>query len=176
MGVLKSIVGSFSSTFRRLSVLGYTTTKTLVKRGLGWVATVLLAVVCTVVLSQTLPAGLPYHLRNFQVEIAGVDYGVFDRIGGIERVNVAGGEQGYFEVTLERHFVAHPSLSFWAKRQRARHTRASDIVLSVQVEGNGPRYLLKYCQPLSWSVEAANTASGGYHETVVLAVQDISYR
>ena len=127
-----------------------------------------------VVLAQTLPAGLPYHLRNFQVEIAGVDYGTFDRIGGIEQVDVADGGRGYFEVTLERHFVAHPSLSFWAKRQRTRHTRATNITLWTQREGSYRRYLLKYCQPLSWTVEAANTASGGYHETVVLAVQDIS--
>ena len=152
-----------------------TTVRAMIKRALACVAIVLLATVCVVVLSQTLPAGLPHHLRNFQVEIAGVDYGVFDRIGGIEPVNVAGGGQGYFEVTLERHFVAHPSLSFWAKRQRTRYTRASDVVLSVQVDGSGQRYLLKYCQPLSWSVESANTASGGYHETVVLAVQDISH-
>ena len=137
-------------------------------------ASMLFAAICVMVLSQTLPAGLPHHLRNFQVEIEGVDYGVFDRIGGIEQVNVAGGGQGYFEVTLERHFVAHPSLSFWAKRQRTRHTQASDIALSVHTDGNAQHYLLKYCQPLSWSVEAATTASGGYHETIVLAVQAIN--
>lgn len=136
---------------------------------------VLLVAICGVVLSQTLPAGLPHRLRNFHVEIAGVDYGVFDRIGGIEQVNVSGGGQGYFEITLERHFVAHPSLSFWAKRQRASHMQGSDIALSVQEDGNVQRYLLKYCQPLSWSVEVANTVSGGYHETVVLAVQAINF-
>ena len=156
-------------------MLGNATTSAMIKRGLGCVAIVLMVTVCVVIVSQTLPAGLPHHLRNFQVEIAGVDYGVFDRIGGIEQINVAGGGPGYFEVTLERHFVAHPSLSFWAKRQRTRYTRASDIALSVQADGHAQRYLLKYCQPLSWSVEAANTASGGYHETVVLAVQDISH-
>ena len=156
-------------------MLGNATAEAMIKKALACMASVLLVVVCVIVLSQTLPAGLPHHLRNFQVEIAGVDYGVFDRIVGIEHVDVAGGGQGYFEVTLERHFVAHPSLSFWAKRQRTRHTQVSDVVLSMQVGGSGQRYLLKYCQPLSWSVEAANTASGGYHETVVLAVQDISY-
>ena len=149
--------------------------KAIAQRRLACVTLVLLVIVGGVVLSQTLPAGLPHHWRNFQVEIAGDNYGMFDRIAGIEQVDVAGGGQGYFEVTLARHFVAHPSLSFWAKRQRARYTQASEIVLSVQANGNEQRYLLKYCQPLSWSVEAANTASGGYHETVVLAVQDIVY-
>ncbi len=147
------------------------TTTAIVKRGLVCVASALLALVAVLVLARTLPAGLPQHLHDFQVEIAGVDYGVFDRVGGIARVALAGGEQSYYEVTLERHFVAHPSLSFWAERQRARHTHTSDIALVTHDRGGEQRYLLKRCQPLSWSVEAANTASGGYHETVVLAVQ-----
>lgn len=144
------------------------------KRGYSWLLVVLCAAACVLVLSHIAPAGLPQHLRNFQVEIDGVDYGVFDRVGGIERISVAGGEQGYFEVTLERHFVAHPSLSLWAKRQRARRTLVSDIELWANDAGTTQRYLLRRCQPLSWSVEATNTASGGYHETVVLAVQQIN--
>ena len=147
--------------------------KATAQKYLACITSALLAIVGGVVLSQTRPAGLPHHLRNFQVEIAGANYGVFDHIARIEPIDVAGGGQGYFEVKLARHFVAHPSLSFWAKRQHARYARAADIVLSVQGNGNAPRYLLKYSQPLSWSVEAANTASGGYHETIVLAVQDI---
>ena len=149
-------------------------TSTAIKRGCACLASVLLAIVCVLCLARTLPAGMPHHLQNFQVEIAGVDYGIFDRIGGIAQVEVAGREQGYYEVTLERHFVAHPSLSFWAKRQRTRQTQVSDIALVAHGTDGTQRYLLKYCQPLSWSVEAADTASGGYHETVVLAVQAIN--
>ena len=148
-------------------------TSTTIKRGCLCLVSLLFASVCLLLLARALPAGLPHHLHNFQVEIAGVDYGLFDRIGGIAQVDVAGREQGYYEVTLERHFVANPSLSFWAKRQRARHTQVSDIALVAHNTSGTQRYLLKYCQPLSWSVEAADTASGGYHETVVLAVQAI---
>ena len=149
-------------------------TTSVIRRSLACLASVLFVAVCALVLARTSPAGLPHHLQNFQVEIAGVDYGIFDRVGGIEQVDVAGGGQGYYEVTLERHFVAHPSLSFWAKRKHTRHTHTSDIVLMMRGTDGAQSYLLRYCQPLSWSVEAANTASGGYHETVVLAVQAIN--
>lgn len=147
-------------------------TAAIVRKSFG-AAVVLLSVVACVLLSRVSSAGLPRHLHDFRVEIAGVDYGVFDRVSGVELVSVAGGEQGYYKVTLERHFVAHPSLSFWALRQRARSAVVAEIAVVVHEDGAARRYQLRYCQPLSWSVETVNTASGGYHETVVLAVQEI---
>ena len=125
-------------------------------------------------LSRVSPAGLPVSLRDFRVEIAGIDYGIFDQVSDIEHVDVAGDGQGYYEITLRRHFVAHPSLSFWAQRQQMSHATTTHITLFADDRGTVQRYQLRYCQPLSWSVEAVNTASGGYHEMVVLAVQEIN--
>ena len=122
--------------------------------------------------SHTLPAGLPLRLTDFQVFIDGIDYGVFDRIGGLGRL--AKGIR--HRVTLERDFVAHPSLSFWAGRQLARQQMLKDIVLVVSDRsGITRRYLLRYCQPLSWSVGAVNSVFGGYHETIDLAVREVSF-
>ena len=38
------------------------------------------------------------------------------------------------------------------------------------------RFVLKFVQPLTWTVEAANPALGGFHEKIDLAVQEIAVR
>ena len=143
----------------------------MARASFGIVSLVFVFVVVCFSGSRSLPAGLPRHLTDFQVIIDGVDYGVFDRIGGFGRL--ARGRQ--HRITLERDFVAHPSLSLWAGRQLARRQMLRDIALVVPDQnGIEKRYVLRYCQPLSWSVGAVNSAFGGYHETIDLAVREVS--
>ena len=140
-------------------------------------ALILVLVGLTVVLlvSRVSPAGLPWPLvKSYQVVIDGVDYGVFDRIRGFKSL---GNTIGHYRVTLERTFVVNPSLSWWARQQLIRKQVLRDISLQVvDDDGIERRIVLRHCQPLSWSVAATVPAFlGGYHETIDLAVQEVSY-
>lgn len=136
---------------------------------------VLIGLTVVLLLSKTSPAGLPWHLlKSYQVVIDGVDYGVFDRVRGFQSF---GNTVGHYRVTLERTFVVNPSLSWWARQQLVRKQVLRDIALLVtNDDGVSRRIVLRHCQPLSWSVAATVPAFlGGYHETIDLAVQEVSY-
>lgn len=115
------------------------------------------------------------------VEIDGVNYGSFDKIEGLEQL-VEGGAQsaaspdGFKRITLKRDFVTDPSLYLWAKNIMHGRSDLKDVhVVMENRDGEElSRYVLKFCQPLSWTVEAANPALGGFHEKIDLAVQEIA--
>lgn len=149
-------------------------------RSSQWTLRILLAigVIATVVVSaRNLPAGYVVEQHNTTVEIDGIDFGSFDRINGLDdsdRIKDISGTS-YSKVTLTRDFVTDPSLYLWAKKTVTSRQGLKDIHL-VKRNDKGDeisRYVLKLCQPLSWTVEAANPALGGFHEKVDLAVQQI---
>jgi len=115
--------------------------------------------------------------RTF-VEIDGVAYGAFDNVAGLGadgQARIDFGSRSYTRVTLKRDFVTDPSLYLWAKNVSRERGGLRDVELVMENrEGEElARYVLRLAQPLSWSVEAANPATGGFHETVDLAVHDI---
>src|SRR5688500_10487007 len=130
--------------------------------------------------TQMSPAGFSSQDTRTHVEIDGVNYGSFDQVDGIEDLNSSSSEQvtpaGYKRVTLKRDFVTDPSLYLWAKNIMRGRSDLKDVHVVVENrEGEElSRYVLKFCQPLSWTVEAANPALGGFHETIDLAVQEIA--
>ncbi len=113
------------------------------------------------------------------VEIDGVGYGVFSDINHLEDLLDSKDktrEPAFTRVHLRRDFVTDPSLSLWAKE--ASHVGASlkDIRLTVKTKDGYEvaRYVLKYCKPLSWTMESADPSQGGFHEKIELAVQEIA--
>jgi hypothetical protein len=71
--------------------------------------------------------------------------------------------------------VTDPSLYLWAKNIMHGRSDLKDVhvVMETRDGQEVSRYVLKYCQPLTWTVEAANPALGGFHEKISLAVQEI---
>ncbi len=131
-------------------------------------------------LTQISPAGLSLFETTSRVEIDGVYYGVFDTIEGLtsqDAKSVSWRKQadGGFRIRFLRDFVTEPSLYLWAKNITHNRSEPKDIYVTlVNKDGDEVvRYTLKQCQPLSWTVEAANPALGGFHEIVEVAVQDI---
>lgn len=131
-----------------------------------------------VIVTKMSTAGFSARELRTHVEIDGVDYGSFDQIEGLTPT-VAGpdGREGLtHKVSFHRDFVTDPSLYLWAKNEI--HGRADIKNVQVIVEDRDgsevSRYVLKMCQPLSWTVEAANPALGGFHEKVDMAVQEIA--
>ena len=132
------------------------------------------------VAARNLPAGYYNETLKTRVQIDGVDYGVFERIAGLDSFDQEGHplaqETTYSRITLTRDFVTDPSLYLWAKNRMSRKFGPKDIQL-VTEDGEGnivETTTLKMCQPLSWTVEAANPSLGGFNETIDLAVQEIS--
>lgn len=115
------------------------------------------------------------ELRAF-VEIDGVNYGTFDTIDGLTTDDNIALSENYKKITFKRDFVTDPSLYLWAKSTMQDRSDLKDvhIVMENQDGEEVTRYVLKYCQPLSWTVEAANPALGGFHEKIDIAVQEIS--
>ncbi|NRA64697.1 MAG: hypothetical protein HRU19_09455 [Pseudobacteriovorax sp.] len=113
------------------------------------------------------------------VEIDGVNFGPFDDIDGIEQFASDGfplSSDSYATVTLEREFVTSPSLYLWVKNRMRKKTELKDIHLITENEEGDvvAHQILQLCQPLSWSVEAADPTLGGFNETVDFAVQKIT--
>ena len=111
------------------------------------------------------------------IEIDGRNYGAFDAVQDLSQVATQDLES-YKTITLQRDFVTEPSLYLWAKNTMSSKSELKDInVVVATADGEElSRYTLKYCQPLSWAVEAANPALGGFHEKIDLAVQEVSLR
>jgi hypothetical protein len=140
-------------------------------------ALVTAALVTPVIATKMSPAGFSTQDLKTHVEIDGVNYGVFDKIEGL---TVDGGAPtdgaSFHRVRFHRDFVTDPSLYLWAKNVMHGRSDLKDVQVVVENrEGEElNRYVLKLCQPLSWTVEAANPALGGFHENVDMAVQEIA--
>lgn len=139
----------------------------------------------SILLTRISTAGFTKEEVRTKVEIDGVDYGTFDRVEGLSDLNsmkdlgagaISGSPQTFRKITLTRDFVTDPSLYLWAKNMMHGRSDLKDVHVVMQNrEGEEiSRYVLRFCQPLSWSVEAANPALGGFHEKIDLAVQEIS--
>lgn len=145
------------------------------------------AVLIYLAASPELPAGFSRQTFKTRVEIDGVDFGSFDGVAGIEWSQAtvpqdgpagisAVDEDGFVRrVTLQRDFVTDPSLYLWAKNTMQDRSGLKDIQLVMENSDGDEvaRYLLRSCQPVSWSVEAAALSTGGFHEIVELAVQGV---
>ena len=133
------------------------------------------ALVC-MVLSPELPAGFSRKAARAHVEIDGTDYGAFEGILGVDDESGTSSSSGQVRrVVLQRDFVTDPSLYLWAKNTMKERSGLKDVnVIMENRDGDEvARYVLKSCQPVSWSVEAAALSSGGFHERIELAVQGV---
>ena len=145
------------------------------------------ALVLPVVIAKMSAAGFSRHDAQTHIEIDGVNFGVFDRIEGLSEADLAVKDtsksqekqrtpKAYRRITLKRDFVTDPSLYLWAKNIMHGRSDLKDVHVVVENrEGKElSRYVLRFCQPLSWTVEAANPALGGFHEKIDFAVQEIA--
>ena len=110
------------------------------------------------------------------VEIDGVNFGRFDLVEGMDSLVSFERSDAQATVTLGRDFITAPSLYLWARNAVSDRIGLRDIKL-VEKNQDGElvrSYTLKLCQPISWTVETAAPGAGGFHETVKLAVQNIS--
>jgi hypothetical protein len=139
--------------------------------------------VTPVAITKMSTAGFTAQELRAHVEIDGVDYGEFDHIEGLSQFRPeASPETGaeapasFTKVSFKRDFVTDPSLYLWAKNTMHGRTDLHDVhvVLKSRDGEEISHYVLRDCQPLSWTVEAANPALGGFHEKIDLAVQEIS--
>ena len=141
----------------------------------------LAAVVTPIAITKISTAGFSSRDLKLHVEIDGVNFGSFDRVEGLTTNSPSGprsGEpDGFRRVTFRRDFVTDPSLYLWAKNISRGRSDLKDVHVVVENPAGEAvsRYVLKMCQPLSWSVEAANPALGGFHETIDMAVQEIAF-
>jgi len=135
------------------------------------------ALIVPVVAAKMSPAGFSSQDLRTHVEIDGVNYGAFDHIDGLTPdANRAADGASFHKVTFRRDFVTDPSLYLWAKNVMHGRTDLKDVQVVVSTRDGQElnRYVLKMCQPLSWTVEAANPALGGFHEKIDMAVQEIA--
>lgn len=136
-----------------------------------------LALILPFYIAKKSTAGLEHRQLRAYVEIDGVNYGTFDAIEGLLDNNAdIELNQSYKKISFKRDFVTDPSLYLWAKSTMQDRSDLKDVhvVMENQDGEEITRYVLKYCQPLSWTVEAANPALGGFHEKIDIAVQEIS--
>jgi hypothetical protein len=126
--------------------------------------------------SPELPAGFSRQAFRTHVEIDGATFGAFDGVIGIDDEVTGLANSGQVRrIVLQRDFVTDPSLYLWAKNTIEGTFRAQGHP-HRDGERDGDeiaRYVLKSCQPVSWSVEAAALSSGGFHERIELAVQGV---
>lgn len=137
--------------------------------------------VAPVIITKMSTAGYSEQDLRTYIEIDGVNYGSFDQIDDLKdqaKNNKFANNETFRRITLKRDFVTDPSLYLWAKNMMRSRADLKDINVVVESRDGEElsRYVLKYCQPLSWTVEAANPALGGFHEKIDLAVQEISVR
>lgn len=136
-----------------------------------------LALIVPLYVAKKSTAGLASRELRAYVEIDGVNYGTFDSIDGLlDNNSEIEMNQSYKKISFKRDFVTDPSLYLWAKSTMQDRSDLKDVhvVMENQDGEEITRYVLKYCQPLSWTVEAANPALGGFHEKIDIAVQEIS--
>ena len=135
------------------------------------------ALIVPVIVAKMSPAGFSSQDLRTHVEIDGVNYGAFDKVDGLSDLPAADGKvQSFHKVSFRRDFVTDPSLYLWAKNVMHGRTDLKDVHVVVENRAGEElsRYVLKFCQPLSWTVESANPALGGFHEKIDIAVQEIA--
>jgi len=125
----------------------------------------------SLVSTSRLPASFTNAVTKYHVSVEGIDYGTFDHVSGLDEE-----QPGTRTISLRRDFVTDPSLYLWAKNTMRNRSNLKDVhVVLENTEGQQvAKYVLKLCQPLSWTVEADNPSVGGFHEKIDLAVQEIS--
>ncbi len=162
------------------NILGTTATRAATKaavrklRACAWL--LLPATLVYLAVSPELPAGFSRKAARAHVEIDGTDFGAFEGILGVEDESGTAINSGQVRrVVLQRDFVTDPSLYLWAKNTMKERSGLKDVnVIMENRDGDEvARYVLKSCQPVSWSVEAAALSSGGFHERIELAVQGV---
>ncbi len=138
----------------------------------------LLLMLVSIGVGKVVTAGLNPETITTYVEINGGTYGTFDEIKSLKDITpkASPSDKGFVRVTLNRDFVTDPSLYLWAKENQHSNDGLHDIHLVMRTDEGKEvsRYVLKLCQPLSWSLEAVDPALGGFHETIDLAVQEIT--
>jgi hypothetical protein len=84
-------------------------------------------------------------------------------------------QAGPLLIVLERKFVTEPSLHQWAKTTSLQQRDHDNIVITVtDADGETLQTIeLNNCQPLSWTIEADDTQSGGFYEKISFAAQSI---
>ncbi|MEZ4741204.1 MAG: hypothetical protein R3B45_01955 [Bdellovibrionota bacterium] len=129
-------------------------------------------------LTEQLAASYSEDTQIIQVEIDGISFGNFNKINNIKDLTSSMDSRfgDYTVITLNRDFVADPSLYQWAKKTVYDREGLKDIHLVTRTPQGEEvsRYVLKLCRPLSWSLEAADPTLGGFHEKVKIAVQEIA--
>ena len=144
-------------------------------------AALIIGPLAQLVTSEQSPASLGKIQVKMHVMIDGIDFGAFERPKNIDLPVVSKDDPMFVKpakngrVTLQRDFVTDRSLYQWTANASQVHVGPRDIELvSTDQFGREVSHItLKYCQPLSWSVEAANPAMGGYHERVDFAIQGV---
>ena len=113
------------------------------------------------------------------VEINGVDFGRFNFVEGVTEHSYSNLTSGHLKrVSLKRHFVTDPPLSGWARQNFENNTLPQSISI-VYKNKDGlalASYTLTKCKPQSWTLEAADEASGGYKESIELAVREVKLK
>ncbi len=136
------------------------------------------ALVVPVIVTKMSPAAFTTQETRTHVEIDGVNYGIFDNIEGLTETQTTDGQKTptFRKVSFRRDFVTDPSLYLWAKNVTHGRSDLKDVHVVVENRDGEElsRYVLKFCQPLSWTVESANPALGGFHEKIDIAVQEIA--
>lgn len=136
-----------------------------------------------VIMTRISTAGFSRNDLRTHIEIDGINFGTFDKIEGLAELEYASATRSrdpqpgaLHRISLRRDFVTDPSLYLWAKNIMHGRSDLKDVHVVVKNRDGEEhsRYVLRYCQPLSWTVEAANPALGGFHEKIDLAVQEIS--
>lgn len=119
-------------------------------------------------------AGFEPTALDVHVEVEDTDFGVFENISGLEKLNLNSGE-GFNRIVLKRHFVTDPSFYLWARNVSKEHVGPKNVNLIYKdQEGNEiSRVVLKASQPIAWTVEASDPTLGGFHERIELAVQKV---
>lgn len=136
-------------------------------------AALLIVPLFQLVASSPSPANLNRSVTKMHVMIDGIDFGTFDRPDNLTQRPSTRTKSS--RITLQRDFVTDKSLYQWTSNASQIHMGPRNIALVMkdQYGRDTETITLKYCQAVSWSVEAANPSMGGYHERVDFAIQGI---
>ena len=118
-----------------------------------------------------------YDSYETHIVINGKPYGVLEDQNIMSHITYdlsSKKESDYKKISLRREFVAEPSLYWWARKSFDNLER-TDIELHLKNPRGDllERYQLKYCKPLAWAIEEHDISSGGFSETVEIAVKSI---
>lgn len=127
--------------------------------------------------------GLKAKLQPLQtttyVRIDGKSYGTLSGIKEFKDLHVYRQypNDSFSRVSIERGFVTEPSLYLWAKQSVADRHGLKNIEIAIVNSSNGlpiSTFILRGSKPLHWTLEATEPTSGGFHEKLEFAVQEIA--